>query len=727
MLAATQQIDIFSILLFGCVLALGWFVDAQSLRINISQRLIFVLMLAYLPFSVVDWRILGFPLIVVLIHFIFFASSFKLLQPKRRRDWLWLYVISFFEMLLAAGMMIDTTFFVLLIFFLFFAVSTLVNFELQRAAEDLKEQTLPETTATSASSSKTIQTSEIEYWKETSSERRWLKPPRWQSVAVFSGLSLTLIVVLATPLFLAMPRMSWHSQGNGWWQGTALSGFSESVRLGEVAQVKLNRQVVMRVRVTQPPEAYRAQLRWRGVTFDHYDGHTWSDSGKGRARFMRPRGGDSVVLGETDAPTKLTQQTFYLEPLDTSTIFAASRPIVVTGLGTIWKDESDSLWTHNHAFNRLVYVVESDARVPRDSELREDNARVYPSEILTRYTQLPENRDRRIDHLAAEITQGVHTTADIAYRIENHLRSAYSYSLNLTRTDEDDPVADFLFNTRAGHCEYFATSMTLLLRARGIPARLVNGFQMGEYSALSDSYTVRQSDAHSWVEVYFPKHGWVTFDPTPPAGQSNYETGWLAVLRSYGDAVEMFWLEHIIDFGTNEQVSMVFSARRWMMAYRSEVGEMWDRFKERITSALSSVRDANFSKLYDTTSTQGFLRNLISHPAALCLYGISAIFGAIFYFKRRRNSWQHRINHDAAGSAIAFYQEMLVSLERAGHKRAISQTPHELAAHIALPQVSEITRQYERVRFGSTRLNEDEVRQITALLNELKQIKSLST
>lgn len=725
MLASTQQIDVFSILLFGCVLVLGWFVDAERLLLNIPQRVIFWMMLAYLPFSVADWRMLGSAPIVALIHFIFFASTFKLLQPKRNRDWLWLYVISFFEMLLAAGMMIDTTFFALLIFFLFFAVSTLVSFEMRRAAQDLKGPGSEQGESESINSIQTIQSSEIEYWKETSSARRWLSPPKWRSVAVFSGVSLALILVLATPLFLAMPRMSWRSQSSGWWQGATLSGFSESVRLGEVAQVKLNHQVVMRVRVSQPPEAYRAQLRWRGVTFDHYDGHAWSDSGKGRARLLRPRGGDAVVLGETDAPTKLTQQTFYLEPLDTSTIFAASRPVVVTGLGTVWKDESDALWTHNHAFNRLVYIVESDARTPRDTELREDNTRVYPSEVLTRYTQLPEDRDRRIDKFANEITQGAHTTADIAYRIENHLRSAYSYSLNLTRTNDDDPIADFLFNTRAGHCEYFATAMTLLLRAKGIPARLVNGFQMGEYSALSDSYTVRQSDAHSWVEVYFPKHGWVTFDPTPAAGQNDYDTGWLSVLRSYGDAVEMFWLEHIIDFGTNEQASMVFSARRWMMAYQSEIGETWDRFKERIAGWFSSARDARLSNLYDT-SARNFLRGLILHPVALCFYGLIASIGLVFYLRRRRNSWQHKIAQDATGSAIAFYQEMLVSLERAGHKRTVSQTPHELAVQIALPQVSEITRHYERVRFGGARLSENEVRQITTLLNELKQIKNLS-
>jgi transglutaminase-like putative cysteine protease len=102
-------------------------------------------------------------------------------------------------------------------------------------------------------------------------------------------------------------------------------------------------------------------------------------------------------------------------------------------------------------------------------------------------------------------------------------------------------VADFLFNIRAGHCEYFATAMVLMLRARRIPARLVNGFQMGEYSDVSGVYTVRQSDAHSWVEVYFGQNHWVAFDPTPAAGMSTYGGGLAAQLRQYLDAFELFW------------------------------------------------------------------------------------------------------------------------------------------------------------------------------------------
>ena len=97
------------------------------------------------------------------------------------------------------------------------------------------------------------------------------------------------------------------------------------------------------------------------------------------------------------------------------------------------------------------------------------------------------------------------------------MRARFTYTLNLTGKPGDDPLAHFLFETRAGHCEYFASAMTIMLRTLGIPTREVNGFLPGEYNDLGGDYIVRASDAHSWVEVYFPGNGWMTFDPTPPA------------------------------------------------------------------------------------------------------------------------------------------------------------------------------------------------------------------
>ena len=138
-----------------------------------------------------------------------------------------------------------------------------------------------------------------------------------------------------------------------------------------------------------------------------------------------------------------------------------------------------------------------------------------PSPIRQVYLQLP-RLDPRVKRLADEITAGSQNEYDKAANIQRHLMSHYAYTLDLSGTHGEDPLADFLFVRRAGHCEYFASAMTVLLRAEGIPARYVTGFSPGEYNDVGGDYIIRESDAHAWVEVYFPGYGWITFDPTPP-------------------------------------------------------------------------------------------------------------------------------------------------------------------------------------------------------------------
>src|SRR5262249_152132 len=288
--------------------------------------------------------------------------------------------------------------------------------------------------------------------------------------------ALTCILLLAAPLFLAMPRVSRGFTRNGLLRGESLSGFSDSVRLGEVAQVKLNPQVVMRVRVKFLRGSRQRPLRWRGVTLDNYDGQAWNYNGQKPFGFKRSV--DGFHLGEGEWRYGDTEQRFFVEPLDINTVFAAPQPRLITGLPELARDQGDALWTTPHDYYKLDYTVFSDTDEPPYEKLAEENSRSYPSDIQRRYLQLPENHDRRIDELAAEVTRGASTNIEIARRIEKYLSSSYGYTLDLRRVEDGDPVADFLFNTHEGHCEYFASAMVLMLRSRRIPARLVNGFQM---------------------------------------------------------------------------------------------------------------------------------------------------------------------------------------------------------------------------------------------------------
>ncbi|MEO6726734.1 MAG: DUF3488 and transglutaminase-like domain-containing protein [Blastocatellia bacterium] len=741
MLAATRQVDWLSLLLLTGTLTAGALIDTKQLRWSVSRRWANLLILAYPGVALVEWQMLRSTPVVAVIHFVLFATSLKLLRVKGNRDWLWLYLVSFGVVLMSAGLMAGTHFLLLLVIYLFAALSTFISFEIYRsqqyfAAEiQYGERERPESPLIDASGNTQVAHAPrtaipmIEFWRETKEQRQHIRAPGSHYLISFSASALISILVITVPLFLAVPRISRGFGRNGLLSTEALSGFSDTVRLGEVAQVKLNPQIVMRVRVKfareQWTQAERQALRWRGVTLDQYDGQSWIQSGA--ETYPVRTVGDAFRVDDKLWPRAYTEQHFFLEPLNIRTVFVAPRPMLVTGLPELSRDAGDGLWTEPHRFNKIEYTVYSDTSLTTDEELALENYRDSARKDQQRYVQLPPDHDRRIDQLAAEVTQGATTQIEIARRIERHLRDGYGYTLNLHQVTEGDPVADFLFNAREGHCEYFASAMVLMLRSRKIPARLVNGFQTGEYNATADVYTVRQSDAHSWVEVWFPKKGWVAFDPTPPAGLSNYDDGMLAWMRQYSEAMEMFWLEHVVGFDLNRQLSIAASVQRWMSFYQRDVSMRWFEWTSGVAQWLDGLgadQDTKGKMPEDGKKDQSPLSNAMRHPAmrTITLSVIMAVIAALAFFWRKRwPAWRRRAKQEPAESAVKFYQEMLRSLERVGHKRDPHQTPQEFAIQLALPPVSEITRLYQRTRFGDESLSEMEAAQVESLLRELKQ------
>lgn len=710
MLASTRQLDFFSLGLFAVVLGAGWLIDTGRLSWSVGHRSANWLMAGGLAFLIAEWYALAVSPVTVTLHFVFFAAALKLLRRKASRDWIWLYVVTFCQVLMTAGMMVSTTFLLLVIVYLFAATSAFIAYEMRRSASAFAAN----------SPSRRVK---VEYRKE--SDRRPVEEPRMGSLPVFSACALAAILLLAAPIFLAMPRVSRGFTRSGMLRGEALSGFSDSVRLGEVAQVKLNPQVVMRVRVKFLRGSGPSTLRWRGVTLDNYDGQTWNYTGQKPAPIKR--GVDGFHLGEPEWGYGDTEQRFFLEPLAIDTVFAAPQSRLITGLPDLARDQGDGLWTAPHDYYKLDYTALSDTTEVSDERLAEENSRAYPSEIQRRYLQLPDNHDRRIDELAAEVARGATTNVEIARKIENHLRTTYGYSLDLRRVEDGDPVADFLFNTREGHCEYFASAMVLMLRSRRVPARLVNGFQTGEYNEAADIYTVRQSDAHSWVEVYFPRQGqngmWVAFDPTPDAGRSVYGGGLAAWLRHRREAMEMFWLEHVVGFDANKQFSMAGAAQRWVSSifssYKWDLSSQWIDWMSKVARQIESRKDhgvAQGGKRPESSPSDSGART-----PALAFSVVALALAAAFSWRRYGRSWRRNARHDAAASAVAFYQEMLRALERAGHKRAIHQTPAEYAEQLRMPEVAEITAIYQQVRFGDRILGDDEIARVSLLLREVRR------
>jgi hypothetical protein len=235
-----------------------------------------------------------------------------------------------------------------------------------------------------------------------------------------------------------------------------------------------------------------------------------------------------------------------------------------------------------------------------------------------------------------------------------------------------------------------------LLRTHGVAARVVNGFLPGEYNETAGAYTVRQSDAHSWVEVYFPEtRSWVTFDPTPSAGRTEpVRTGITAQLQKYAEALELLWFQYVVGYDKQEQRSLATSLHNQVFDY---------------TRTLSNVM-ATLQKVLTSNVITGALAVL-----ALALLVVVVVFG------KRMLRWTRtrRVRSEVEGrtySRVQFYERLVSLLEQSGLERDKHLTPLEFADSLNSSEALLITRAYNRVRYGSERLSPKERKEIEQAL-----------
>ena len=697
---------------FIVLVAVSWKIEGT--RWQLSERTGLLIVLLALPLFYLDWKLQTASIfgteragagLGALTHFILFISAIKLWQRKADRDWLFLYLISFFEVLLAAGLSVSPYFLASLALYMFCALATVVAFEIRRARRGVQDS---ETRFVRTTGTKLL----------ARARRRRLRPGTGEArrLALVALSLLALIFTLALPIFFITPRSGANALSRADGGVTGMIGFSDEVNLGEIGRLQRSNQVVMHVRVDAPLSAQPSSLRWRGVALDQFNGRAWRRT---------PERGDYLAGGEertlflfdtTEALERLTTQTFFIEPMDTPVLFIAPRAIAVQGaLPFVRRDAEGGLTARAHPQERIAYRAYSDTNDPPLALLRLDNGQV--PRAARRYLQVPDNLDPRIYQLARQwvLDARAGTNYDAARAIEWHLSRDYAYSLERKATGPD-PLADFLFNVRAGHCEYFSTAMTVMLRKLGVPARVVNGFQHGEYNDAADAYTVRQSDAHSWVEVYFPQNdAWVSFDPTPEAGRPGgmQMTGWLAPFRKYAEALELFWIQYVVAYDKQEQRSLASSVRSTLGAYRQTAGQTADELRARLLAWWHGLTGGSGRQ-------DGWAR------LALPLFVASALLGLVLLLvkaaRRLRFGWKRTAGQaiDNQRSIVGFYERMSAALAARGLKRATDQTPLEFAATIGLPEALFVTRAYNRVRFGAHNLTPADVERVETWLQNLE-------
>jgi len=320
------------------------------------------------------------------------------------------------------------------------------------------------------------------------------------------------------------------------------------------------------------------------------------------------------------------------------------------------------------------------------------------------YLQLP-NLDPRIPDLAHKITANAANNYARALAIETYLRQNLGYTLELPG-EQPDPLANFLFQRKKGHCEYFASSMAVMLRTLGIPSRVVNGFRGGQYNDLNQTWIIRGRDAHSWVEVYFPEYGWVAFDPTP-VGPAADDDAW-SRMGLYMDAARELWREWVINYDFSHQVRLT-----------AELGNRSSDIQTRI-KYWSIIKYRHLLMRLKNSQGVGLSRKKIVSLVALLLV-LTALPFTPRLWRSFRQVRMARNPQQAPGSAASFwYLRMLKAMERRGITKTPAQTPEEFASGIDDPQIQKdvvtFTEHYERARFAQS---VEDAEQLPKLYEEL--------
>jgi transglutaminase-like putative cysteine protease len=386
-------------------------------------------------------------------------------------------------------------------------------------------------------------------WVHLQAQRIALKPRlRIAAVLLLQALPLTLI------LFILFPRV----QGPLWGlpqDAYASSGLDDKMSPGSLSRLSLSEAVAFRV-IYNDKIPRRDQMYWRGPVLWDFDGRTWTP---GRA-----------VLTVAPKFTELDQQINYivtLEPHNKPWLFALDVPDKLSMPATLTYDfqmlnkEPVNARMRYAARSNLVYHANLEEAVRQ----------------LQRGLQLPKQFNPRAQQLAAEWRASSKDDADIVRTALAYFnKQGFVYTLE-PQLLGDNTVDDFLFTTRQGFCEHYASAFVFLMRAANVPARVVTGYLGGEFNDVGNYYIVRQSDAHAWAEVWLAEQGWVRVDPTAAIAPDRVQRGlsaalsdnaampfmsrnppqWLQNLRLNLDTLANQWNQWVLGYDTERQFAFL--------------------------------------------------------------------------------------------------------------------------------------------------------------------------
>jgi len=669
--AGSGYLDSATVALTGAGLLLRALSISGLLRFEISPKLVVVLTLAYVGFFPLDYFFLSRAFIPSTVHLVFFLAVIQILTSRTNRDYFFMAAIAFLELLAAAILSANSNFFLFLALYLLFAMATFTSAEIRRSMQ-----------------------------KHPLVARHGLRRfhPR---LAALTGLITLGILTLTTGLFFMLPRTAEAALRRFVPHRFYLPGFSNQVMLGEIGEIKAISRPVMHVRFEHGD--MQRNLKWRGATLSDFNGRAWFES-PGDPRYI-PAAGEGFFQISSSEPhphfSPIVNYRVSLNGLDSDILFFAGRPSrvdIYLKQPVIAARDDGSFRLGRSSPEGFFYDVWGwlgDDGSPEDF--------LEPRE-RRQYLQVP-RLDPRIPALAHEIARARSDDLYRAVALTSYLRTKFTYTLQLPQREPADPLAYFLFTRKKGHCEYFASALAVMLRTIDIPSRLVTGFQGGVYNPLTGLYVIRASDAHSWVEAWFPGRGWVTFDPTPP-DPAHAANALFTKLALYADAVETFWQEWVVSYDLGHQATLAdrMEQASWRISLR------WlDRFFDAKDNWL--------------TARSWFVKTGLWWLIALG----AGMFGAWCAPKLWR-AWRVRMGvrrlrrgQGNVADATLLYRRMLKLLKRRGYEKPDWFTPHEFARSLPPSEmgtlVLQFTAAYNALRFGG---RADAAPCLSALLEQLE-------
>lgn len=480
-----------------------------------------------------------------------------------------------------------------------------------------------------------------------------LSPLRTASIAMAFALPVLLV------MFLVMPRLPplWAMPLQ---KAQAKTGMSEEMRPGDIDQLAKSADLVMRVTFPAgvPP---RDSLYWRGAILDTFDGRTWRNACDCNYQWLQ--------TGAMKNPGAEPWYSVMLEPHGNKWLFTL--PASSPHRNDVWGNTQGIFRYRKDVRERMAYDVWAvQETLPQPLTLLQADR--------NRYTQLPEGSNPRARALAKSLWLAAGTEAAMVRQVMDFYHQSFGYTLQPPLLG-DNSVDDFLFTSKQGFCEHFAGSFVFLLRAAGIPARVVVGYQGGELQEQGNYVNVRQYDAHAWAEAWFPTRGWVRVDPTSAVAPERIQHGFASLFPESEALGGML--------GINP-----FRPGSWLGYWRSQLDYL-------------DYMVSRFVMEYDSRSQQSLLRDwgLESPWRLLALFmgmtgGLFAVF--VIYLQ-----WRDRHARREAPLTVA-YRRACASYARCGVVRTLDETPLAYANRVqaaVLPnaaQFVELSARYSACCYG---------------------------